>query len=322
MRGVVWSDMHFHEWTYGARILENGRNSRLQAQVDVVSQLSNFCMDRLVDYIFFCGDLFHQHGTIKAAVAKAVWEAMTRLDRIGQKVFVVGNHDMETRNGSVHGMDWLRHFGTVVDRHTVTNEGWCALPYTEDKDQLQNFLNSTKDGDVVLLHQGVSGVPMGSGYVINEILTPDMIPDWVFHCFTGHYHSHKRVSDKLTVVGSPLQHTWSDKGEKRGWVYFDTDTGEIEHIESAAPKFVEIQDAMTSDWTNGNYVRLVNWLGEDPENALSVERVETQEVETVKIREDAFSATAALESYIRENDLDDRRLRVGEGVRSGTYEVP
>ena len=102
------------------------------------------------------------------------------------------------------------------------------------------FKDAGKKGETTcFMHQGLASVPMGSGFLINEILTLDMIPAHVKHVYLGHYHSHTRHG-KATIIGTPLQLNWADSGDKRGFLVIDTDTGECEQIETDAPKFVTL----------------------------------------------------------------------------------
>ena len=86
----------------------------------------------------------------------------------------------------------------------------------------------------------MGGVSQKSGYVVDEIFTPDMAAH-VRHVFSGHYHDHKTIGN-VTIPGAPMQHTWGDVGEKRGWLDVtipDEGPLEITHVESDHPKFGE-----------------------------------------------------------------------------------
>jgi DNA repair exonuclease SbcCD nuclease subunit len=75
----------------------------------------------------------------------------------------------------------------------------------------------------------------------------------------GHYHEHQALGPHWWYIGAPLQHTWGDKGQWRGFLVYDTDTRTIERIPLKAPKFVEIIDwnTVTEEMVEDNYVRLV-----------------------------------------------------------------
>ena len=238
MRVLIFSDMHLHNWAYGSTLV-GGMNSRLKAQAAVLDQIA--VASEEADHVVFCGDLFHTHGKIDAAVLKVAYEGFSRIAEASNTYIdvLVGNHDTADKSMATHALHWMNAFNygaspgqgdifRIIDRplhnsDTDYDDPYSFLPYTEDKAVIEKFF--AECGEVCFMHQGVAKVPMGSGFLIDEILTQDMIPDHVKHVFTGHYHQHNRVSDKLTVVGSTVQHNWADEGDPRGWVWYDNETG-------------------------------------------------------------------------------------------------
>jgi DNA repair exonuclease SbcCD nuclease subunit len=271
MKVLIFSDFHLHNWPYGSRLVD-GMNSRLQAQADVFTRLAKYISENTVDYIVFCGDLFHTHGKIDNAVLKVAYEGIDEIMRADRTVpmdMLVGNHDTDRKDLSVHALHWLNSFEgiRVIDKPTHT--GWFTapfsfLPYTEDKAVIEKFF--AEAGEYCFMHQGMVDVPMASGFVVNEIMNYEMIPDHVKHVFTGHYHPHRYVGTKCTVIGSIMQHTWADMNDRRGWLMFDTDTGEIDQINSLAPEFRTLNMNGTAavgefvDGINNSYIRVTNFV--------------------------------------------------------------
>jgi DNA repair exonuclease SbcCD nuclease subunit len=110
------------------------------------------------------------------------------------------------------------------------------------------------------MHAGIDGVPMKSGFVPGSAFNTDMIPDGVQHVFSGHYHPHMRVTDKATVVGSPLQLNWADEGDIRGFIVYDTDTDVQVFHPLDLPKFVTFKMGdTTAAKIRGNFIRVVDY---------------------------------------------------------------
>jgi len=276
MKVLIFSDLHLHNWQYGSTVVD-GMNSRLRDQARVLDQIAMYCEYNEVDHIVFGGDLFHTHGKIDASVLKVAYEGITNLlekSNVGMDI-IVGNHDTACKDMSTHALHWLAmHEQIRIMDHNVHNnikEEWFEasfLPYTEDKDRIKKFFENANP--LCFTHQGMSGVPMGSGFVINEILTQDMVPSHIKHLFTGHYHKHTEVTDRITIIGSAMQLTWADEGDKRGFLVYDTEDGKFEHIESVAPKFVTI------DWNSlivppaslveNNFIKITNYTGHHPDD--------------------------------------------------------
>ncbi|GAG32042.1 unnamed protein product, partial [marine sediment metagenome] len=168
-------------------------------------------------------------------------------------------------------------------------------------------------------------------------LTLDMIPDHVKHVFAGHYHTHTEVNDKFTIVGAAMQHNWGDAGKPRGWLVYDTDTNEVEFIESNHPKFVRISFSegllrgFSEGLVRGNFVRIENPIGDiSPcrEKLMKEYGARTVEINPVSAQcedvpiapTDGLTARDAL-NKVKEG-LDERRQEVAIEVVEGRYETP
>lgn len=330
MRILFFSDFHFHNWNYGAGI-RDGYNTRLLSQVEVFKEIDASAIENNVDVMVFAGDMFHTHSRVDAAVLQQVSNAFRcrRWDG-GNTHIMVGNHDMATKSGLIHSLEPFKFEFNVVDQPYVNR--WAAMfPYTESQEQLEAWLKDVPDERVVVLHQGVGGVPVNSGFVLpNETLTPELVSRFR-HTFTGHYHDHKHVNDKLTIIGAPQQHNWGDKGQKRGWLIYNDQTGEIKHFESNAPKFVEIE-GMSTEGVSGNFVRIKNPQG-NPEiirdflresGALSVEfeLPDTDKLDHFGLEYHNFQLEDVVKKYSTLNKLSKHEIEVGKQIRAGTYEAP
>ena len=359
MKILIFSDLHLHNWPYGSNLID-GMNSRLLDGFNVMTQISEYIEDNPVDMCVFGGDLFHTHGKIDSAVLKVAYEGMSiihdSLNRQFNMIILVGNHDTSDKSMKVHNLHWMKALGiNVVDKPQHTGfspdtayvrsayTNFSFLPYTEDKDVIKQFFKDaakkqgtslgTENGIVCFMHQGIAEVPMGSGFLIDEIFTLDMIPYKVKHVFTGHYHTHTRVSDKATVIGSTMQLNWSDEGSTKGFLIVDTDTGEIEQIESVAPKFV------TYDMVNalrlgrkhpvvveGNFLRVTSYeekFKEDIRKMLTeagarsvefvAEKVDDKRLQTPSTC-DGFHLPSLVADYEKDQDVSDERSKVGKEI--------
>lgn len=339
MKRLIFSDLHLHTWAYGATVTEQGFNSRLWSQWQAVQQMIEEVEEHGIEYAYFCGDMFHQHGTVPTQALVLASAMVDQLRKRKVKIRAIpGNHDQYSRDGHIHALSWLEEgelYGHWVDEGlTVT-----ALPYTEDEERIKQFLGHAADaGGVVLLHQGVSGVPLSSGYVLDERLTPEMIPDNV-RAFTGHYHFHRAVTPNLTVVGNLTPLNWSDIDQSKGWVIWDDETGEMEqHLQSAAPSFItwNADIAGHSDIENvqNAFVRYTDPVeaGSHREDirrdlveagALSVEfpKVEVSGKADFVRTGDDMTVEHLIEVF-ENQDMDDRRRQVGVEIRENRYATP
>jgi DNA repair exonuclease SbcCD nuclease subunit len=351
MKVLIWSDIHLHNWPYGSTLVD-GVNSRLLAQRKVMTHIADYAAENDIDHIVFCGDLFHQHGKIDAQVLKVAYEGIKEILEKSNVYMdmLVGNHDTAMKDMSTHALHWLNAFSDlsaampqvrVIDKPThndLVDRVWpfSFLPYTEDEAVLKQFFKDANP--ICFMHQGVVDVPMASGFVVNEIMNVDMIPDHVQHVFTGHYHPFHML-EKATVVGSVMQHNWADMGDTRGFLVVDTDTLAIKQVNSHAPKFTtcdmggagSLGDSKVDErwhhreWFKNNYVRVTNFEeGSIPNirkeilaaGAASVEFViqrKTYKSNVVKaITGKGLSVPELVREYEDEHNISQERRKVGK----------
>jgi DNA repair exonuclease SbcCD nuclease subunit len=329
---MIFSDVHLHPWKYGATTLENGFNSRLWAQREALMRVYNDCVVEGIEYAYFCGDMFHTPGNVPTQALAVAQEFYEKMDNAGIKLrMLVGNHDMGNRNGNIHAL---------AGRNAVPPGGiktWQdgsllvhGLGYTNDEAVLRRFLDyGAEYGGMLLMHQGVAGVPLSSGYILDEKLSHDLIPE---NCvaFTGHYHIHSPVSERLTVVGNLTALNWNDIDQNKGYIIYNDETGDLYWKSSFAPEFV------TYDADVASYHNFVRY--DQPVAACEVEAIradilkdEAIAVEFTNIVDGAGKTIKGLNTQISsfnptqyiselEGSMEPRRVEVGQQTREMNYE--
>lgn len=348
---VVFSDLHLHQWQYGSTIV-NGKNSRLEQQKNVVKSIVTYCKERDISEVVFCGDLFHT-SNVTAEVGQAAYEAFKgfKENKINLTI-LVGNHDQSSRSGEVHSLAFFAELGQVKSVSSGEGLGQAYsiydvpvnfLPYTDERAQLEQWLAKTRGG-FIFMHQGVGGVEVNSkGFTLNEILTPDLVPDHCTMAFTGHYHSHRAVTSNLIIPGSTVQLNWGDQGETRGWldVKMDGDrVHEIELIASNASQFVTLQEESLEASVGsvpGNFIRVISGGGYSPDEitaylmgngAASVEikaAVSAQPVTKIEAKS-LLSFTDMVMGYATAKEqagvINAHDKEIGEALLKGNYHLP
>lgn len=333
---LIFSDLHLHPFLYGSTTTETGYNSRLWSQWLVIQEMIQDAVKCGVKHAYFGGDLFHVHGTISVEAMSIASAMFKSLRANGIKIRAIpGNHDLYDKAGKINALSFLAD--EEISGEWPDDDGLkvSALPYTSDVDVLKKFLGRVgDDGDehLVLLHQGVLDVPLGSGWVINEILKPDMIPDNAM-AFTGHYHQYSNVSPNLTVIGNLNPLDWNDCDRNKGWLIWDEETNLIERrLQTKAPRFMSwSQDRILGDSASlkGNFVRYTDPVTQDEQieirkalidaGALSVEFPVVKiagEVKTIQATEDDSVNKLVQQFDERESG---RRAEVGLDIRKGEY---
>ena len=313
-----------YEWSMGSAINNAGVNSRLYSQYLVVKQILDYCLEHQIKHVFFGGDWFHTFNTISAITLHWSIKSLQLLTDNQIQVYINdGNHDHATRSGQYTSLTAFERPYCYVSQDRSFDVGGLKVKmvgYKENRDAL--LMNIEHEHvDMLFLHQGVSGEPMLSGFVIpNEILRPSDIPSDTI-CWTGHYHNHKIISPNLTIVGAPLQHTWGDAGQTRGWIDYNTDTGEMLHIESKAPKFLNNPEPGTD--VTGHFVR-TTCSTKEHEKAAYIQVLTEEEVpvtiHNLELPTD-LSPVALTRKYAEHAKLNDNLTAIGISLAEGSYET-
>jgi DNA repair exonuclease SbcCD nuclease subunit len=311
-----------YEWSMGSAINNAGVNSRLYSQYLVVKQILDYCLEHQIKHVFFGGDWFHTFNTISAITLHWSIKSLQLLTDNQIQVYINdGNHDHATRSGQYTSLTAFERPYCYVSQDRSFDVGVLKVKmigYKENRDAL--LMNIEHEHiDMLFLHQGVSGEPMPSGFVIpDEILKPNDIPSNTI-CWTGHYHNHKQITPNLTIIGSPLQLVWSDTSQTRGWIDYNTDTGEMLHIESVAPKFLNNPDPSVD--VKGHFVRVPP--GVEVDKSAAFVQVLTEEEVPVTIHSlelpTDLSPVALTRKYAEHAKLNDNLTAIGIALAEGNY---
>jgi len=264
MKALVFSDLHIHNWSAFARLDEDGVNDRLQ---DTLLALTVICGEAAsnpgkYDCVIFAGDLF-EVTKLPAEVIALASRVIEDFGPLGIPVYAIeGNHDQASRAreiASVEGLrvpdNWFWIGGRVADCAglKIVGRNYGAPP-------------PQKSADVAVIHRGVNGA------MISEYFAADFEDDLKLEdagkyasklVICGHYHKpqiFRRKSGPVVLVpGAPLQHTWGDLGQDRG--YWEVEIGDMVsatfHEIEGLPKFVRISDPGDIDaQAEGNFVEL------------------------------------------------------------------
>lgn len=324
MKIALFSDFHFHDWTYGSTTTSLGIGSRLKGQLDVMQDIIDHVQENNIKLTLFGGDLFHKFAAVDANVLHFVSLKIKELQRVTKLLLIPGNHDYANREGSITSTTWVPNASDLFEPQG--GPPIVTIPYTESREQLLKRLSKVPDGCIVLGHQGVSGIPTESGFVLpNEILHPEDVPKNINRMFVGHYHNHRKISDQLIIIGAPVQHTASDVGSVRGWLDYDTETGAMTLVESKAPKFVKVKPfEIASTPLEGNFAILdVDSFDEGVEMSKQIRdagaascavkvKEEGTALHTSQLSSFGFDTQTLFREYTKIQKIEGARLSVGE----------
>lgn len=271
MKLAVFSDAHIHAFA------EFGANERLEDGLSIIGDIREHCIANGIDAIAFGGDLFHKRGIVYTKPYSRVALELRKIKKAGIDFYAcVGNHDMEDADGEVDALQPLIA-GQLVKG--VGRKGFrvvqlkdCSLTlfsYCDSADELAKRIKLSlkeRKGEkhIALFHHGFKGARVGSTleYEVKEpidgkALRLDRRFDLVL---SGHYHAHQQIEGVRNgwYVGSPLEHTRSDRSEDRkGFLVLDTRRMDFVRVALKRPRFVTVNVGEALDDVQGNFVDVV-----------------------------------------------------------------
>lgn len=159
---------------------------------------------------------------------------------------IVGNHDSYSKNtlkvnAPMELLDWtdfnIYQEPTEID---IDGETILMMPWIcRDNEKISYKLMEDTFADVCIGHFDISGFGM-SKEVVNKAGISRSIFKKFKHTFSGHFHLPSE-QDNIIYVGSPYQLTWSDYGDTKRVILYDTKTHSLQYLENENNIFEKIQ---------------------------------------------------------------------------------
>jgi DNA repair exonuclease SbcCD nuclease subunit len=338
MKFLFFADLQAHNYKQFSTILSSGLNSRLNDCLNVLKQVRKTVKEREITHVFFLGDLFESRTKVDGDVATLVYEELLGMSRECKLYLLVGNHDQHTKMGYTH---WMKLFqGTtavIIDMpmEIILDTGYMiyAVPFIPDGEEAKKAINNIEEQkapEFLLFHQGLKEAATGpyDSHVKAELSIKDMPTDKVKYCIGGHYHKGQELLDgKIRYVGSPLQLTFGERNEEKGFTIYDVEKDKFEFIFSDAPLFHYFEsvslfnDAKSSIDHNRDFIRVRCNVKEAEDLKKKYPRIQPELIPKPSSKprikkEVTYTDEALVAEYIllQKTDLDKRRL-AAEGLK-------
>lgn len=237
-----------------------------------------YLIENGIDTIIQLGDFFDRRKYINFVTLKRTKEIF--LDKLVQhkmKMYVLaGNHDVFYRNtNEVNSLDLLlqeyHNNVLIIDKPSeirlcqsetnVLGTQICIVPWM-CAENYQNCIDliQTTEANICCGHFEIAGFAMYRGHASEEGLNRDIFRKFEF-TFSGHYH-HRSVADGIYYVGTPMEITWQDYNDTRGFHILDLDTRELTFIPNPNVMFHRIvyddKEESITDITNKDLSKYTN----------------------------------------------------------------
>ena len=267
---MLFSDIHVHP--------HKKSQERLDDCIKALEWVFKVAEDERVDAVLFGGDLLHDRQKIDSLTYNKIFNVLEQQQDKNFKIYLLlGNHDLwfATNHSvsSVRPFKALRNF-EVIDRTqsiNICNCNWHFIPYTHHPIEELEKLKEDIKNSYLLGHLAIDGAKLNSAGSMSDVIIEhdgDMvvIGKDLFHeykrAFFGHYHSAQKLTKTIEYIGSPLQLSFGEAGEKKHVIVLDSESNEISYIENTfSPKHLyikadEIKNYSEADLKN-NFVCII-----------------------------------------------------------------
>jgi DNA repair exonuclease SbcCD nuclease subunit len=232
--------------------------------------------------------MFHIRGRVNTVVYNAIYDTMKTYHEHGLEVIgIAGNHDQwdnsDVPEHSLHTFNDLEGVKIFKDLGTEILWGYdkepdvtiFCVPYSKNAQRIKDWIasidfdnNPQLANSICLFHLGISGAFVGNGsYPMADAFKPeDLRPDKFKYVIGGHFHRRQMIDKYLNFwyTGAPIQHSFGDEGEPKGYLIIDTDKRcDIQFVAIPNPRFTTMtaydvaNENMVDMANNGDYVRLM-----------------------------------------------------------------
>lgn len=208
---------------------------KINTLFDIIEDLGNECI--------ILGDLLDTKEVVRGKCLN------TYINRIsGSKLhfnLLVGNHDWFNLQCEEHSLEPLRHLrnAAIIDSHII-HKALAFAPFTSNLELFREWVLKSKD-KTLFCHADIFGFDYGNGHISDHGLTLKDFKD-VKQVISGHYHAYQK-KDNVIYLGTPFSHSFGESNQIKYIGLWDSETGELELLESPFPKHVTIELNCGSD---------------------------------------------------------------------------
>jgi DNA repair exonuclease SbcCD nuclease subunit len=221
---------------------------------DYAKQFLDECFFPYIDkhdikHVFHLGDLVDRRKYVNYHTAYRMrCDFLSRLDSRGtDTTILIGNHDTYYKDSNhINAVRELVE-GQFPDFKIFWSPGEVEIDHTkillvpwinqQNREQTLDLIKKTK-AQICFGHLDLTGFEMFRGVVQRDGDSPEIFSKFDV-VLTGHYH-HKSSRDNIHYLGAPLQFSWNDYNDPRGFHVFDTTSRELEFIENPFVIFKKI----------------------------------------------------------------------------------
>lgn len=313
---IKTADIHMSNSLPYAKVVThgNGVTDRLQMQLKLWPLMRAKAIKYKAEGVIIDGDLFDK-ATLDPVTLTETFQAIEELAKYVRVFVVPGNHDAASVRGGRFNVEALGSIPgvTVLSRPGLTDIGpkWLNIyacpfaPIEQNRKSVQAMRKSlnSKRHNVLLYHNGVVGC-RHLAWVCDDGMAADELTKGWDDVIAGHFHSRQKFGSCGRYLGAPMQHSFSDVGERRGIYAVKFTKGEstkFTFIPSGQPEFHlvdsgwKMEDAPEA--RKGDYIRFeieatsADWKVIEPEVTETVQKLRDSGIHAMYMRKPVYHHT-------------------------------
>ena len=222
----------------------------------MVSSIFNIIQTNNYDIVVVLGDILDRHETIHVSPLTRAMDFLCKLIKIIPTFILIGNHDLKNNKqfmSEEHPFTSLKYFcqayeynndlgikSMIIDKTaaiSIKNQKFIFVPYVPPGRFIEALeLSPTiwNDATCIFAHQEFYNCQMGA-------IKSTQGDKWDLNnpfVISGHIHDYDELQSNILYVGTPIQHTYSDKNDKTisSFVFMDNYTREEKRHSLNLPK--------------------------------------------------------------------------------------
>lgn len=259
MKIAIFSDFHLG--------VINDQDIILDIQFKFIENMIDYLKKNNISEVIFMGDWFHSRKSINVKILDASYKILDMFQKNNIHIYmIVGNHDIYLQeNTEINSIKVYQEMNVSVVSSPIDimlNEKTISL--------IPWGFKITKPVDFIFGHFSFQGALYSNAMLNEHGENPDEMINFASLIFSGHFHYPKEYSykkGKIVVVGSPLQLTWGEIDEAKGFYVLDLETNYYEMIGNTTLPIrhkINLSDMKNDEFkkklnniVKGNFIKLV-----------------------------------------------------------------
>lgn len=195
------------------------------------------------DAVVCLGDILDRHETIHVGPLLRSIDFFQKIASKYRLYILIGNHDRPSNQVFLtdeHPFTALKQWKntTIVDKvlsDTILHESFLFVPYVPPgrfMEAIQTHTSEISKFKCIFAHQEFYGAKMG----IAESKIGDIWPSENPLVVSGHIHDFDELGSNIIYTGTPIQHSFGDKDDKRVFLFTFGETIKYEKYDLELPK--------------------------------------------------------------------------------------